>query len=62
MHFVSVFIGIEDHLTFAGQSLVAAPDSSLLYKAGAQEGLFCTDIPFFENEKERQKRNWLSFD
>ena len=55
-------IGTEDHLTFAVQSLVAAPDGSLLYRAGAQEGLSCVEIPLSENEKERQKRDWLSFD
>ena len=55
-------VGTEDQLTFAGQSLVAGPDGSLLNRAGAEEGLFCTDLSFPEIGKERKKRNWLSFD
>ena len=54
-------VGTEDGLTFAGQSLAAGPDGSLLYRAGADEGLFCVDLPLPETGKERRKRNWLPF-
>ena len=54
-------VGAEDHLTFAGQSLVAAPDGSLLYKAVGDEGLYCVDIPVEQTLSERKKRDWLKF-
>ena len=37
-------VGPEDHLCFAGESLIAAPDGSLLLKAGETEDLLIADI------------------
>lgn len=55
-------VGAEDDLTFAGQSLIAAPDGSLLYQAGAAEELSCVDIPLEGNELGGERRGWLAFD
>lgn len=37
-------VGPEGHLCFAGESLIAAPDGSLLLKAGETEDLLIADI------------------
>lgn len=37
-------VGPEDHLRFAGESLIAAPDGSLLLKAGETEDFLIADI------------------
>lgn len=55
-------VGPEGGSAFAGESLVAAPDGSLIYKAGGAEELIVVDIPLEDVLKERQRRNWLSFD
>lgn len=55
-------VGAEDHLTFAGRSLVAAPDGSLLYRAGEAEGLYCVDISLGEEMTGGERRGWLAFD
>lgn len=53
-------VGTEDALTFAGQSLLAAPDGSLLYKAGDQEELLLLDVPLLQAAREREARPWLT--
>ena len=52
-------VGKEDKLTFAGQSLLAGPDGDLLFKAGAEEGLFVVDVMTDQVHSERLKRQWL---
>ena len=54
-------VGMEDDCTFAGESLVASPDGSLLFKADDQEGCFIIDLPLDMLLEERQKRAWLQF-
>lgn len=53
-------VGREGEVTFAGESLLAAPDGSLLYKAGREEELILLDIPLELVGKEREKRPWLN--
>ncbi len=52
-------VGPEGELTFAGQSLVAGPDGSLLYKADAKEKLIVLDVPLETAARERISRPWL---
>ena len=53
-------VGPEGELVFAGQSLVAGPDGSLLFKADGAEGLLLVDVPLEEAARERAARPWLS--
>lgn len=53
-------VGPEGEIVFAGQSLVAGPDGSLLFKAGGQEDLLIVDVPLEEAGRERTLRPWLS--
>lgn len=53
-------VGTEDAMTFAGQSLLAAPNGDLLYKAGDQEELLFVDVPLIQADRERAARPWLS--
>ena len=53
-------VGQEGALTFAGQSLTAAPDGSLLFKAGGEEELLTVDIPLEELPAIRSVRPWLT--
>ena len=53
-------VGPEGELVFAGQSLVAGPDGSLLFKADGAEGLLLVDVPLEEAARERVARPWLS--
>ena len=55
-------IGNEDDCTFAGQSLVAGPDGSLIYKAGADEMICFVDISFDVAYEARKQRAWLQFE
>lgn len=54
-------VGPEEALTFAGQSLAAAPDGSLLYRAADSAGLYCTEIPLEQVKAARSARSWLQF-
>lgn len=53
-------VGAEDEMEFAGQSLLAAPDGALLYKAGGDEELRVLDVPLEAAARERRKRPWLT--
>ena len=53
-------VGPEGEIVFAGQSLVAGPDGSLLFKAGGQEELLIVDVPLEAAGRERALRPWLS--
>lgn len=53
-------VGTEDALTFAGQSLLAAPDGGLLHKAGDREELLLLDVPLEQAARERAARPWLT--
>lgn len=53
-------IGPEGAVTFAGQSLLAGPDGSLLLKADGEERLLVTDIPLHEIPGIRKNRPWLT--
>lgn len=53
-------VGPEDALIFAGQSLLAGPDGSLLCKAGDGEGLLVTDVPLETVAEIRRQRPWLT--
>lgn len=48
-----------DGPVFAGESLVAAPDGTLVGKAGAEESLFVADIDLGRVAKIRRERTWL---
>lgn len=52
-------VGQEDTLTFAGQSLLAAPNGDLLAKAGDAEELLVLDVPLGEAAQARTLRPWL---
>lgn len=47
-------------MTFAGQSLLAGPDGSLLEKADNAEQVIITDVPMEAVAGERAKRPWLT--
>ena len=53
-------VGPEGELAFAGQSLLAAPDGSLRFKAGGEEELFLLDVPLEEARQARISRPWLT--
>lgn len=53
-------VGPEGELTFAGQSLLAAPDGSLRFKAGADEDLLMLNVPLAEARQAREARPWLT--
>lgn len=50
----------EDGIVFAGQSLVAGPDGSLLFKADGGEELLIVDVPLEKAAQERAARPWLT--
>lgn len=52
-------VGREDAVTFAGQSLLAAPNGDLLFRAGDREELLLLDVPLAEAAQERAARPWL---
>lgn len=54
-------VGQEGDVTFAGGSLAAAPDGSLLCRAGAEETLLTVDLPLESVARVRAGRPWLSF-
>lgn len=53
-------VGPEGELAFAGQSLLAAPDGGLRFKAGGEEELFLLDVPLEEARQTRISRPWLT--
>jgi predicted amidohydrolase len=53
-------VGPEGELTFAGQSLLTAPNGDLLHLAGCTEELLVLDVPLEQAAQERAKRPWLS--
>lgn len=53
-------VGPEGDLTFAGQSLLAGPDGSLLHKADHRERLVVLDVPLEMAARERVSRPWLT--
>lgn len=52
-------VGREDQMDFAGESLVASPDGSLIVKAGCQEELVTAEFSLEDARRERQKRPFL---
>lgn len=54
-------VGTEDQAVFAGQSLAAAPDGSLIVKAGSREELICVDLRLDQASDAREGRKWLEF-
>lgn len=53
-------VGLEGDLVFAGQSLLAGPDGSLIYKADNKEQLVLLDVPMEAAARERAARPWLA--
>ncbi len=53
-------IGPEGNIIFAGESLLAAPNGDLLFKAGDREELIVLDVPLEAADRERAVRPWLS--
>lgn len=53
-------VGPEGAVTFAGNSLIATPDGSLLFRADGAERLCMVDIPLEQAEKVRKERSWLA--
>lgn len=53
-------VGPEGDLVFAGQSLLAGPDGSLIYKADNKEQLVLLDVPMEAAARERAARPWLA--
>jgi predicted amidohydrolase len=53
-------VGQEGEVTFAGQSLLAAPNGDLLHLADDGEKLVVLDVPLEQAAQEREKRPWLS--
>jgi N-carbamoylputrescine amidase len=53
-------VGQEGEITFAGQSLLAAPNGDLLHLADDREKLLVLDVPLAQAIQERQNRPWLS--
>jgi predicted amidohydrolase len=51
-------VGQEGELTFAGESLVAGPDGSLLHKTGGDPTLLVVDIPLEQVKEQRSRRPW----
>ena len=53
-------VGPEGELAFAGQSLLAAPDGGLRFKAGGEDELYLLDVPLEEARQTRISRPWLT--
>ena len=53
-------VGPEGELAFAGQSLLAAPDGGLQFKAGGEDELYLLDVPLEEARQTRISRPWLT--
>lgn len=53
-------VGREDGVTFAGQSLLAAPNGDLPFQAGDREELLLLEVPLEETARERTARPWLA--
>ena len=53
-------VGAEGDVAFVGESLLAAPDGALRYKAGADEELILLDVPLEQARSEQEKRPWLT--
>lgn len=54
-------VGREGDLTFAGESMAAAPSGDLLCKADDSEGLLLADLPLEQAAAIRLQRPWLAF-
>ncbi len=52
-------IGTEGGMAFAGESLIAAPDGSVVAKAGRNEQLLIADLDLSATEEWRRTRPWL---
>jgi predicted amidohydrolase len=52
-------VGQEDAMTFAGGSLLAAPDGTLCHKVGEGQALVLVDVPLAQVAQQRQARPWL---
>lgn len=53
-------VGTEDAMTFAGQSMLAAPNGELLYLGGSSEELPVLNVPLEQASRERTARPWLT--
>lgn len=53
-------VGWEDRMEFAGQSLLAAPNGTLLHLDGDSEKLILLDVPLERAIQERAARPWLA--
>ena len=53
-------VGPEGALTFAGESLLAGPDGSLLHKSDGTEELIVTDVSLKTVAEVRRQRPWLT--
>lgn len=53
-------VGQEDAMNFAGQSLAAGPDGSLIFKAAGEETMLLLDLPLEKARGERTLRPWLT--
>jgi predicted amidohydrolase len=53
-------VGQEGEVTFAGQSLLCAPNGDLLHLEDDGEKLLVLDVPLEQAAQEREKRPWLS--
>lgn len=53
-------VGPEGELAFAGQSLLAAPDGGLQFKAGGEDELYLLDVPLEEARQTRISHPWLT--
>ena len=51
--------GIEDKLTFSGQSVIVSPEGEMMYKATENEQLIVADIPLEKTCEIRKNRPWL---
>lgn len=54
-------VGTEGAMSFAGQSLLAAPNGELAAKAGEGEELLLLDVPLKDAAQQRAERPWLTF-
>ena len=52
-------VGTEGGMAFAGESLIAAPDGSVVAKAGRNEQLLIADLDLSATEEWRRTRPWL---
>ncbi|MCD8088374.1 MAG: carbon-nitrogen hydrolase family protein [Oscillospiraceae bacterium] len=53
-------VGQEDAMNFAGQSLAAGPDGTLILKAAGEETLLLLDLPLEQAHRERTLRPWMT--